>query len=146
MLNANNNCWHFNINKHDKFYAQWSWVQTKFYNLGGCTQSHLYYSSLSRCLLSLLYFTFPIISYRGAELLAVNADGNMPYDICEDKVAPYYVSLFLLFLTEVLNCWQWTLMVTCPMIYVKTRLLSTIFLFSYYFLQRCWIVGSERWW
>jgi len=23
---------------------------------------------------------------RGAELLAVNADGNMPYDICEDEV------------------------------------------------------------
>ena len=23
---------------------------------------------------------------RGAELLAVNADGNMPYDICDDEV------------------------------------------------------------
>ena len=40
---------------------------------------------------SLLYFTFPIISYRGAELLAVNADGNMPYDICEDEVALDYI-------------------------------------------------------
>ena len=39
---------------------------------------------------SLLYFTFSI-SYRGAELLAVNADGNMPYDICEDEVALDYI-------------------------------------------------------
>ena len=27
-----------------------------------------------------------IVYDRGAELLAVNADGNMPYDICEDEV------------------------------------------------------------
>ena len=27
-----------------------------------------------------------VVCYRGAELLAVNADGNMPYDICEDEV------------------------------------------------------------
>lgn len=25
--------------------------------------------------------------FRGANLLAVNADGNMPYDICEDEAA-----------------------------------------------------------
>ena len=29
--------------------------------------------------------------YRGAELLAVNADGNMPYDICEDEVTLDYI-------------------------------------------------------
>ena len=29
--------------------------------------------------------------FRGAELLAVNADGNMPYDICEDEVALDYI-------------------------------------------------------
>ena len=28
---------------------------------------------------------------RGAELLAVNADGNMPYDICEDEVTLDYI-------------------------------------------------------
>ncbi|KAK3085721.1 hypothetical protein FSP39_007780 [Pinctada imbricata] len=28
---------------------------------------------------------------KGAELLAVNADGNMPYDICEDEVALDYI-------------------------------------------------------
>ena len=31
-----------------------------------------------------LFFFFSF--YRGAELLAVNADGNMPYDICDDEV------------------------------------------------------------
>ena len=29
--------------------------------------------------------------FRGAELLAVNADGNMPYDICEDEVTLDYI-------------------------------------------------------
>lgn len=28
---------------------------------------------------------------KGAELLAVNADGNMPYDICEDEVTLDYI-------------------------------------------------------
>ena len=28
---------------------------------------------------------------RGAELLAVNADGNMPYDLCEDGVTLDYI-------------------------------------------------------
>ena len=28
---------------------------------------------------------------RGADLLAVNADGNMPYDICEDEVTLDYI-------------------------------------------------------
>ena len=31
------------------------------------------------------------VCYRGAELLAVNADGNMPYDICEDEVTLDYI-------------------------------------------------------
>lgn len=26
----------------------------------------------------------PLISHSGADLLAVNSDGNMPYDLCED--------------------------------------------------------------
>lgn len=30
-------------------------------------------------------------SPSGAELLAVNADGNMPYDICEDEVTLDYI-------------------------------------------------------
>lgn len=28
---------------------------------------------------------------RGSNLLAVNADGNMPYDICEDEAALDYI-------------------------------------------------------
>jgi len=28
-----------------------------------------------------------VFFFRGANLLAVNADGNMPYDICEDEAA-----------------------------------------------------------
>lgn len=28
-----------------------------------------------------------LVVFRGANLLAVNADGNMPYDICEDEAA-----------------------------------------------------------
>ena len=34
---------------------------------------------------------FHFVFSRGAELLAVNADGNMPYDICEDEVALDYI-------------------------------------------------------
>ena len=30
-------------------------------------------------------------SIRGADLLAVNADGNMPYDICEDEQTLDYI-------------------------------------------------------
>ena len=30
--------------------------------------------------------------FRGADLLAVNADGNMPYDICEDDTLDYIES------------------------------------------------------
>lgn len=33
-----------------------------------------------------LFYAIFVIS-RGANLLAVNADGNMPYDICEDEAA-----------------------------------------------------------
>lgn len=29
--------------------------------------------------------------FRGADLLAVNADGNMPYDICEDDATLDYI-------------------------------------------------------
>jgi len=29
--------------------------------------------------------------YRNADLLAVNADGNMPYDICEDEATLEYI-------------------------------------------------------
>lgn len=29
--------------------------------------------------------------FRGADLLAVNADGNMPYDICEDELTLDYI-------------------------------------------------------
>ena len=29
--------------------------------------------------------TFSLSVCSGAELLAVNADGNMPYDLCEDE-------------------------------------------------------------
>lgn len=36
------------------------------------------------------YNLFFIIN-RGAELLGVNADGNMPYDICEDEVTLDYI-------------------------------------------------------
>lgn len=32
-----------------------------------------------------------ILISRGANLLAVNADGNMPYDICEDEQALDYI-------------------------------------------------------
>lgn len=31
------------------------------------------------------------LSFRGADLLAVNADGNMPYDICEDESTLDYI-------------------------------------------------------
>ena len=31
------------------------------------------------------------MSKRGADLLSVNADGNMPYDICEDEVTLDYI-------------------------------------------------------
>lgn len=33
-------------------------------------------------LLSIILY---VCECRGAELLAVNADGNMPYDLCEDE-------------------------------------------------------------
>ena len=40
-LNANNcNCWHFNIVEHDKFHAQLSCAQKKFYNLGSKQNSN----------------------------------------------------------------------------------------------------------
>ena len=50
----------------------------------------------SECLVALRSLSldgshFVLICYRGAELLAVNADGNMPYDICEDEVALDYI-------------------------------------------------------
>lgn len=32
-----------------------------------------------------------ILFFRGADLLAVNADGNMPYDICEDEITLDYI-------------------------------------------------------
>ena len=32
-----------------------------------------------------------VFIFRGANLLAVNADGNMPYDICEDEQALDYI-------------------------------------------------------
>ena len=34
----------------------------------------------------MLHYGHLLSANRGAELLAVNADGNMPYDICEDEV------------------------------------------------------------
>lgn len=34
---------------------------------------------------------FRILIARGANLLAVNADGNMPYDICEDEATLDYI-------------------------------------------------------
>lgn len=37
-----------------------------------------------KCLMSCSFF-------RGANLLAVNADGNMPYDICEDDATLDYI-------------------------------------------------------
>ena len=41
------------------------------------------------CALSLKFYSdsFCLICYSNANLLAVNADGNMPYDICEDEAA-----------------------------------------------------------
>ena len=33
-----------------------------------------------------LIYMIVYLSYSKADLLAVNADGNMPYDICEDDV------------------------------------------------------------
>lgn len=32
-----------------------------------------------------------LLHFRGANLLAVNADGNMPYDICEDDATLDYI-------------------------------------------------------
>lgn len=34
---------------------------------------------------------FRLLIAHGANLLAVNADGNMPYDICEDEAALDYI-------------------------------------------------------
>lgn len=39
----------------------------------------------------LFIFINRILIARGANLLAVNADGNMPYDICEDEQALDYI-------------------------------------------------------
>ena len=40
----------------------------------------------------LLYWVSKVLfSCSGAELLAVNADGNMPYDICEDEGTLDYI-------------------------------------------------------
>lgn len=36
-------------------------------------------------------FLIPCPFLRGANLLAVNADGNMPYDICEDDATLDYI-------------------------------------------------------
>ena len=36
-------------------------------------------------------FSFYILIYSSANLLAVNADGNMPYDICEDDSTLDYI-------------------------------------------------------
>lgn len=41
----------------------------------------------SSILIYLNAFIFRILIGRGANLLSVNADGNMPYDICEDEQA-----------------------------------------------------------
>ena len=46
------------------------------------------------CTLRQLFFLhlyFRMLIARGANLLAVNADGNMPYDICEDEDALDYI-------------------------------------------------------
>lgn len=39
-------------------------------------------------------FSFTLIHnlfYRGADLLAINANGNMPYDLCEDVTTLDYI-------------------------------------------------------
>lgn len=40
-----------------------------------------------------MIYIFKLLSIycRGADLLAVNADGNMPYDICEDETTLDYI-------------------------------------------------------
>ena len=39
----------------------------------------------------MILMIFYLICCRGADLLAVNADGNMPYDICEDDNTLDYI-------------------------------------------------------
>lgn len=38
-----------------------------------------------------IIFYYSVLIARGANLLAVNADGNMPYDICEDETCLDYI-------------------------------------------------------
>ncbi len=33
--------------------------------------------------------------FRGADLLAVNADGNMPYDLCEDEATLELIEMIM---------------------------------------------------
>lgn len=42
------------------------------------------------CCIFALYI-FLCISFSGANLLAVNTDGNMPYDLCEDVTTLDYI-------------------------------------------------------
>ena len=54
-----------------------------------CVLTNKYINKLSYPVVIINFFiTFfsCLLIFRGAELLAVNADGNMPYDICEDEV------------------------------------------------------------
>lgn len=41
--------------------------------------------------MSHILFYNTLLNNRGADLLAVNADGNMPYDICEDEATLDYI-------------------------------------------------------
>lgn len=37
------------------------------------------------CVFGVCYYELGVCVCSGADLLAVNADGNMPYDLCEDE-------------------------------------------------------------
>lgn len=50
-----------------------------------------------------------VCTISGADLLAVNADGNMPYDLCEDEA-----TLELLEIVMAEQGWSTTLLTTIP--------------------------------
>jgi protein phosphatase 1 regulatory subunit 16A len=63
-------------------------LQVEFHYFKIINQNFLFFSFLATC--GHLQICRILVS-NGAELLALNADGNMPYDICDDEVTLDYI-------------------------------------------------------
>ena len=89
-------------------------------------------------------------SVSGADLLAMNSDGNMPYDLCEDPITLDYIETtmtkqgkFLIFLfwlvcpaSKALQLAKWCIQVSLPVIaHLANKFISCCML---WFIHVCW--------